>query len=93
VSVCLYLRLDGPHILNLKTLKDVLHVLGLGDEGVVLELHYLEAEEVFQFAHHQHLESLHHNPVKLLTRLLISRTKYYVIDIYLAYKINLHLTY
>jgi hypothetical protein len=29
---------------------------------------------------------LHHHPAKLLTRLLISRTKYNVIDIYLAYK-------
>jgi hypothetical protein len=29
---------------------------------------------------------LHHHPAKLLTRLLISRTKYDVIDIYLAYK-------
>jgi hypothetical protein len=29
---------------------------------------------------------LHHHPAKLLTRLLISRTKYYVIDINLANK-------
>jgi hypothetical protein len=29
---------------------------------------------------------LHHHPAKLLTRLLISRTEYNVIDIYLAYK-------
>jgi hypothetical protein len=29
---------------------------------------------------------LHHYPAKLLTRFLISRAKYYVINIYLAYK-------
>jgi hypothetical protein len=36
--------------------------------------------------HHRHFKFLHHYPTKLFTRLLISRTKYYVIDIYLAYK-------
>jgi hypothetical protein len=29
---------------------------------------------------------VHHYPAKLFTRLLVSKTKYYVIDIYLAYK-------
>jgi hypothetical protein len=61
-------------------------VLRLGDEGSFLELLHLEFKEVVQLAHHRHLEFLHHYPVILLTRLLISRTKYYVIDIYLAYK-------
>jgi hypothetical protein len=58
----------------------------LGDEGPFLELLHLESKEVVQLAHHRHLEFSHHHPAKLLTRLLISRTKYYVIDIYLAYK-------
>jgi hypothetical protein len=35
---------------------------------------------------HRHLEFQHHHPAQLLTRVLISRTKYYVIDIYLVYK-------
>jgi hypothetical protein len=39
-----------------------------------------------QLAHHRHLEFLCHHPAKLFTRLLISRTKYYVIDINLAHK-------
>jgi hypothetical protein len=38
----------------------------------------LEPKEVGQLAHHRHLELLCHHPAKLLTRLLISRTKYYV---------------
>jgi hypothetical protein len=42
--------------------------------------------EVGKLVHHRHLEFLHHHTTKLLTRLLISRTKYYVIHIYLAYK-------
>jgi hypothetical protein len=58
----------------------------LRDEGPFLELLHLKSKEVVQLAHHRHLEFLHHHPTKLLTRLLISITKYYVIDIYLAYK-------
>jgi hypothetical protein len=58
----------------------------LRDEGVVLELLHLESKEVGQLAHHRHLELLHHHPAKLLTRLLVSRTKYNIIDICLANK-------
>jgi hypothetical protein len=58
----------------------------LGDEGAVLELLHLEPKEVVQLAHHRHLKFLCHHPAKLLTRLLVSRTKYYVIDINLAHK-------
>jgi hypothetical protein len=36
--------------------------------------------------HHEHLKLLDHYPTKFLTRLLISRTKYYIININLAYK-------
>jgi hypothetical protein len=62
------------------------YLLRLGDEGVVLELLHLEPKEVVQLAHHRHLEFLRHHPAKLFTRFLISRTKYYVIDINLAHK-------
>jgi hypothetical protein len=46
----------------------------------------MESKIVSQLPHHGHLKLLNHNLAKLFTRLLISRTKYYVIDIYLAYK-------
>jgi hypothetical protein len=61
-------------------------VLHLRDECPFVELLHLKSEEVSQLSHHEHLEFLHHHPAKLLTRILISRTIYYVIDIYLAYK-------
>jgi hypothetical protein len=35
--------LDGLHILHPKSLEDVLRVLGLGDEGLILELFDLES--------------------------------------------------
>jgi hypothetical protein len=79
----------GLCVLHLKPFEQVLSVLHLGDEGYFLELLHLKSKEVVQLAHHRHLGFLHHYPAKLFTRLLISRTKYYAIDIYLA---NKHIT-
>src|SRR5699024_10354904 len=67
-------------------LEKVLSVLCLGGEGAVLELLHLESKEVGQLVHHRHLDFLHHHPTKLLIRLLVSRTKYNVIKLYLANK-------
>jgi hypothetical protein len=78
--------LCGLGVLHPKPLEKVLSVLRLGDESAILELLHLESKEVDQLAHHRHLELLHHHPAKLLTRLLISRTKYYDIDINLTNK-------
>jgi hypothetical protein len=46
----------------------------------------LKTKEELQFTHHRHLKSLGHDPTKLLTKIMVSSTKYYVIDIYLAHK-------
>jgi hypothetical protein len=54
VFVCFHRRLDGLHILHPKSLEDVLCVLGLGDEGDILELFDLESKELVQLAHHRH---------------------------------------
>jgi hypothetical protein len=86
VSVSSHWCFHGLGVLHPKPLKKILSVLRLGDEGAVLELHHMESKEVGQLAHHRHLELLHHHPAKLLTRLLVSGTKYYVIDINLANK-------
>jgi hypothetical protein len=86
MSVGSHRRLRGLGVLHPKPLEKILSVLRLGDEGVVLELLHLEPKKVVQLAHHRHLKILCHHPAKLLTRLLISRTKYKVIDINLAHK-------
>jgi hypothetical protein len=78
--------LRGLGVLHPKPLEKILCILRLGEESVVLELLHLEPKEVGQLAHHRHLKLLCHHPAKLLTTLLISRTKYYVIDINLAHK-------
>jgi hypothetical protein len=79
-------RLSRLCVVHPKPFEQVLGVIGLGDDGSFLALLYLESIEVVQLAHHRHFKFLHHYLAKLFTRLLISRTKYYVIDIYLAYK-------
>ena len=61
-------------------------VLGLSNERPFLHLLDLKSKEEFQLTHHEHLKSLSHNPTKLITIHMISTTKYYVIDIYLAHK-------
>jgi hypothetical protein len=86
VPVCPHWRLGGLCILHPKPIEDILHVLGLRDEGVVLELFDLKSKEVVQLGHHRHFEILHHNLGKFLTRHLISKDKYNVINIYLAHK-------
>src|SRR5688500_20136533 len=78
--------LFGLGVLHPEPLEQVLRVLRLRDKGAILELLHLEPKEVVQLAHHRHLEFLRHHPAKLFTRLFISRTKYYVIDINLAHK-------
>jgi hypothetical protein len=86
MSISSHWCLGGLSVLHPKPLEKILSVLCLGDEGVVLELLHLESKEVGQLAHHRHLKLLHHDPAKLFTRLLVGRTKYYVIYINLANK-------
>jgi hypothetical protein len=86
MSVSSHRCLCGLSILHPKPLEKILSVLRLGDEGAFLEFLHLKSKEVVQLARHRHLELLHHYPTKLLARLLVSRTQYNVIDIYLANK-------
>jgi hypothetical protein len=86
MSVSSHWCLCGLGVLHPKPLEKILSVLRLGDESAILELLHLESKELCQLAHHRHFEFLHHHPAKLLTRLLVSRTKYYVLDINLAHK-------
>jgi hypothetical protein len=78
--------LDGFGILHSKLLEYVLNVLSLTNEGALLELLDLKSKEILQLPHHRHLEFLYHNPTKFFTRWLVSRPKYNIININLAYK-------
>jgi hypothetical protein len=78
--------LDGFAILHPKLLKYVLNVFCLADEGAILELLDLESKEILQLHHHRHLKFLNHDPTKLFTSCSVSRPKYDIININLAYK-------
>jgi hypothetical protein len=78
--------LDGFSTLHSKLLQNVLSVLCLTDEGAFLELLDLESDEILQLHHHRHLELLYPDPSKFFTRGFVSRPKYNIININLAYK-------
>jgi hypothetical protein len=78
--------LDGFSILHSKLPKYVLNVLSLADEGAFLKLLDLKSKVILQLPHHRHLEFLYYNPTKFFTRGLVSRPKYNIINIDLAYK-------
>ena len=61
-------------------------VLCLANKSSILHLLDLKSEEELQLTHHGHLKSLHHGDTKFPTKSMISTTKYYVINIYLAHK-------
>jgi hypothetical protein len=86
MPICSHGCLDGFVILHSKLLEYILSVLSLADEGAILELLDLKSKGILQLPHHRHLEFLYHNPTKLFTRGLVSRPKYNIININLAYK-------
>jgi hypothetical protein len=78
--------LDGVAVLMGLALVYIICVLGLTYEGAFFELLDLKSKKEFQLSHHGHLKSFGHNSTKLINPNLVSRTKYNVIDIYLAHK-------
>src|SRR5688572_19066066 len=78
--------LNGLSIGHVKLLENIVYVLGLTYESLFLHLLDLKSKKELQFTHHGHFKPFGHDPTKFLTKLLISRTKYNVINIYLANK-------
>ena len=77
---------DRLGIHHVKLLEHIMSVLRLTNKSSILYLLDLKSEEELQLTHHGHLKSLRHDPTKFLTKSMISTTKYYIIDIYLAHK-------
>ena len=77
---------DRLGIHHVELFKHIMGVLGLANECPFLHLLDSKSKEEFQLTHHGHLKSLSYNPTKLITIHMVSTTKYYVIDIYLAHK-------
>jgi hypothetical protein len=77
---------DRLGIHHVKLLEHIMGVLRLANKSLMLHLLDLKSKEELQFTHHGHLKSLGHDPTKFLTKSMISATKYYTINIYLAHK-------
>ena len=86
MSIGWYGGFDRLGIHHVKLLEHIMGVLRLANKSFILHLLDLKSKEELQFIHHGHLKSLGHDPTKFLTKRMISTTKYYVIDIYLAHK-------
>jgi hypothetical protein len=86
MPICSHGCLDGFDILHSKLGEYVLNVLCLADEGALLELLDLKSLKILQLPHHRHLKFLNHDPTKLFTSRFVSRPKYDIINVNLAYK-------
>ena len=94
MSIGWHRSFDRLGIYHVKLLEHIMGVLRLTNKSSILHLLDLKSKEELQLTHHGHLKSLRHDPTKFLTKRMISTTKYYVIDIYLAHKyIILNLSY
>jgi hypothetical protein len=86
MSIGWHERIDRLCIHHVKLLEHIMGILHLANKSSILQLLDLKSEEELQLTYHEHLKSLCHDPTKLFTKLMVSTTKYYVIDIYLAHK-------
>jgi hypothetical protein len=86
MSIKCHRGIDGLRVGHVKPLEHILYILGLTRESPFLHLLDLKSKEELQFTHHRHLKSLGHDPTKLFTKFIISRTKDNIININLAYK-------
>jgi hypothetical protein len=84
MSICAHGSLDGFCLVHTKLLDDVMCILGLANEAPIFRLLHLKSKKESKVPHHRHLEPIGHDLTKLITKRLISRTKYYVIDITLV---------
>jgi hypothetical protein len=86
ISISWHGSFDWLGVHHVKLLEHIMGVLFLTSKSSILHLLDLKSKEELQFTHHGHLKSIGHDPTKILTKSMISTTKYYVIDIYLSHK-------
>jgi hypothetical protein len=61
-------------------------ILGLAYKCAIFQLLDSKTKKEFEFSHYRHLKPINNDLAKLITKRFVSRTKDYVINIYLAYK-------
>jgi hypothetical protein len=76
--------LDEFYLVHAKLLENTMCILGLANKGHIFKLLDLKSNKELQLSHHRHLKPIGHDLTKLIIKRLISRIKYYVININLT---------
>jgi hypothetical protein len=81
-----YGRLDWLYFVHVKLFEYVTSILRLANECSLFGLLDLKSKKECENPHYGYLKHIHHYFAKLITKEFISRTKYNIININLAYK-------
>jgi hypothetical protein len=79
-------RLDWLCFIQAELFEYVTSILHLANEGSLFGLLDLKSKKEYENPHHGHLKPIHHYFAKLITKGFVSRNKYNIINIDLAYK-------
>jgi hypothetical protein len=86
MTISAYGRLDWLCFVYAKLFEYVTSILLSANEGSIFGLLDLKSKKECENPHHGHLKPIHHYFAKLNTKEFVSRTKYNIININLAYK-------
>jgi hypothetical protein len=78
--------LDWRCFVHAKLFEYVTSILRLANESFLFDLLDLKSKNECENPHHGYFKCIHHYFAKLITKGFVSRTKYNIINIYLAYK-------
>jgi hypothetical protein len=86
MTISAHERLDWLCFVHAKLFEYVTSILRLANEGSFFGLLDLKSKKECENPHHEYLKHIRHYFAKLITEGFVSRTKYNVINIDLAYK-------
>jgi hypothetical protein len=89
MTISVHGRLDWLCFVHAKLFECVTSTLNLAHESSLFGLLYLNSEKECENPHHGYLKHIHHYFTKPTTKGFVSRTKYNIINIDLAYKQSL----
>jgi hypothetical protein len=78
-------RLDWLCFIHANLFEYVMSILRLTNEGYLFGLLDLKSKKEYENPHHRYLKPIHHYFAKLIIKGFVSRTKYNIINIDLAY--------
>jgi hypothetical protein len=86
MTISAYGRLEWFCFIDAKLFEYVMSILRLANEGSLFDFLDLKSKKECENPHHGHLKPIRHYFAKLIIKEFVSRTKYNIININLAYK-------